>query len=926
MALFAVSGPVLSPMFRTLKQLFCLWRPPREQNDRNSVHDEERLVPGPERLSILASIMNGLIPISLKRLRHPTEQQLRVLYWVIALVALIAIIVTMTRGLNNSVLHTDDCLWDIRPAGDRLALVVTKVIPGGNADKAGVRVGDRVLRIGDGIIPLVTPDQEDRLLVYAQTALRTAPVDVEIPYVVERGGEILNLRIVLDTQFIFLPLLAPAFALLWLIIGVMVALTRPRGLVQKQFFFTAALVIFAFTIPPLNIAASTIGLVVGTLWLIAGSCFFPSWLYFCTVFPIDQKIFNASGPRALFYTITLFLILYPLFTIAASLIPLEVPTSVLQNLTYANIGTSALLFGGGVWFLYRSYKHMPTSADRRAMTVILVGTILAGIALFYITMIQTSVADIAILYPQYLLPLLLLLALPISFGYAIFRYQVMDFRRVVKTTLVYTATMALIAGLYLAVAYGVGQALGALTGEEFEGSVEVFSFVLFLLLFEPVKRRVQTAIENRFFPQRRDYSGHLAIFAAQITETVGAEAVALRTATTLQQALDLRGVCVVVENPFDGELKPMARTSEFAPVPVYEETIAALRHLLRQTHNLTSLDTIPDPAFADLQGYFPYVIGLYAQGRVIGAILMSRTRDGELLSGSQTSFIAGVAGQAAAALEVARLYEEELARQRYREELATARRIQESLLPATMPQIPGISISAVSQPAQAVGGDYYDVIRMADDRFMVIVADVSGKGLPASLYMAEFHGMVHVACGMLQSPKEILTTLNEHLFEVITRGSFITATMLLFDTTRKSVSFARAGHTPIIRRNRSEVDTLIPAGVALGLCSGELFAELLQEYTVEYETGEMFILYSDGVSEAMNQQRDEFGEGRLHDLISAAASDTTVETLRNRILTQVEMFRGTAEQNDDITVVVVQVDKEGMQYPAVPRSTKAMTG
>jgi serine phosphatase RsbU (regulator of sigma subunit) len=140
--------------------------------------------------------------------------------------------------------------------------------------------------------------------------------------------------------------------------------------------------------------------------------------------------------------------------------------------------------------------------------------------------------------------------------------------------------------------------------------------------------------------------------------------------------------------------------------------------------------------------------------------------------------------------------------------------------------------------------------------------------------------------------------------------------MLLFDTARRSVSFARAGHTPIIRRNQSEVDTLVPTGVALGLCAHNLFAELLAEYTVEYEPGETFILYSDGVSEAMNEKHEEFGEGRLHDIV-AGTSDANVDALRNRILTRVEEFRGGAEQNDDITIVVVRIEKD------VPRELPA---
>jgi phosphoserine phosphatase RsbU/P len=222
----------------------------------------------------------------------------------------------------------------------------------------------------------------------------------------------------------------------------------------------------------------------------------------------------------------------------------------------------------------------------------------------------------------------------------------------------------------------------------------------------------------------------------------------------------------------------------------------------------------------------------------------------------------------------------------------------------------------MSNPAQAVGGDYYDMIRLDDDRLLVMVADVSGKGLPASLYMAELHGMMRIASAVYSTPKEILTNLNHHLVEVMNRGSFVTATMLLFDTTRRTVSFARAGHTPIVRRQGSEVDTLVPGGIALGL-SAEKFEKALQQYTVRYEPGETFILYSDGVSEAMNATREEFGEGRLLDIISAAPG-YSADGLLESVFTKVEGFRAGAEQNDDMTIVVVQVAREVMRNPVVP--------
>lgn len=848
------------------------------------------------------------IPFYRRAIRRASETHLRVLYWLIALVSFSAIVTSLIGAIPNSMMHTDDCLWETVNVNHVPRLMVTHVIPGGNADRAGVRTGDIVVAIGERDLTTLSGSDGRFDLNIGQDALQDSPIGVPIRYVVERNGRILFLQIVLTKQFLFFPVFIPVLSLLWLVIGLTVLLTRPRGRVQQQFFLTTACVIFAFSFP--TVGGGLLPAYIGIPWSILSASFFIFWLRFFTVFPIEHEFMHRGVGRTTLSAASLLMLAPTMVITALYYVDVELPPSLGTAFNYMAIALRVLCFGGGIVLLHRGYRHLPALADRRPVTVILIGSILAGVALIYTMIIQSTIAGVAIMYPQYLLPVLLLLALPVSFGYAVFRYQVMDLGRVVKTTLVYTATMALIAGLYLAVGYGVGRALGSLIAQEFKGTVEVLSFVLFVMVFEPVKRKVQTAIENRFFPQRRDYSGRLATYSAEITETIGAQAVAERTAATLQSALDLRGVCVAIEDPNDnGMLKPVARASEFAPVPVDTEAVESLRHQLRQTHNLILLETVSDPKLEALQMYFPYIIGMYAQGRVTGAILMSRPHDEGNLSGSQISFIAGVAAQAAAALEVARLYGEELARQRYREELATARRIQESLLPAEMPAIPGISISAISQPAQAVGGDYYDVIKLGDGRFLVTVADVSGKGLAASLYMAEFHGMVHVACGQHGSPRDILITLNEHLFEVITRGSFITATMLVFDTTRRSVSYARAGHTPIIRRSRSEVDALVPTGVALGLCSRELFAELLQEYTVEYEPGETFLLYSDGVSEAMNSERQEFGEGRLHDVI-ANVSDPNASMLRDRILTQVESFRDGAEQNDDVTIVVVQVDRE----------------
>lgn len=838
-----------------------------------------------------------------RRISPLTEGPLRALYVTIALISFAAIgLIFYTLAINSSI-NSDDCLWYMQNVHGQATYVVARVVPGGNADKGGVKVGDHVIALNG--ISVVGKNIEK-----AQKILNSASVDVPIPYLVERNGVLMDLRVPLTRQFLFMQLVLPICAFFWLLIGTIVIIARPAGAVQRRFFLASATMVFPFSFPPQFYQNEGLT-VLGILWQLIGLSFFAFWLRFCLAFPVQQTFFrNRRDGVILYIPIILAGAIIVALTLLFKIGTLSPHNSIISIGATAILGLDILYIVAGLVMLYRGYSRMPSGTNRRPMRVILIGTFVFFCTLLYLSIIQASIEGVAFMYPQYLLPSLLILALPISFGYAIFKYQVMDFRMVIRATLVYTSMVVLLAGCYLAIGYGVGQLLGAFVGEEVKATAQVIAFILFVMLFEPVKQRVQRAIENRFFPQRRNYSEQLASYVSVISETVGSVAVAQLMATTLQQVLDLRGVVIALEHSQEGELEPIARACSFEPVEIGDTAIEHLRHLLRANHSgLLPLDTIADPHLAELREWFPYAAGLYAQGRVIGVALLSRPHSNKELSGSETPFIVGVTAQGAAAIEVARLYEEELARQRYREELATARRIQESLLPSRMPDVHGIAIEAVSRPAQTVGGDYYDVIPLSEGRFLVVIADVSGKGLPASLYMAEFHGMVRIASAIHCTPRAILCVLNDHLCEVIAKGSFITSTMLLFDTRNRTVSYARAGHTPIIRRGSTEVDNLIPSGLALGLCPGRMFADALQEYTVRYEPGETFILYSDGVSEAMNGRLEEFGEGRLLDLISAS-SGSDAESLCGRMLERVEEFRGTAEQNDDITIVVIHVQKD----------------
>lgn len=846
-----------------------------------------------------------------RRFERLNETQLRVLYSMLALLSLSWVILATSVFIDRRDSHTDETVWKTERIDGTPYLIVSSLTEGGIADRAGVLEGDRVVAInGQQITPEILNHSGE------QGLLDAAPIDTPISYVVERNGRLLALEMTLkvreDSAGAWIVPIFYLFTFLWLAIGTMVVLAQPHGRIQRAFFITAASSTFAFSLP--SIASSAFGggsLLTGLLvamQTMIGALFFASWVYFCSLFPFDQNLFrNIYGRMVLAIPPAIMsLVLAAGFALESS----ADRSVALMAIFGVSVGVMLLVdilyFVGGIVLLYRGYSRLAPTSERRSMRVILAGAVLTSIALLYLPVMALFPAFGIKVGVALLIPMALIIALPVSFGYAIFKYQVMDFRLVVKTTLVYVATMMLVGGIYLGVAYGVAQIFGSFIGEQFKETIEVAVFVMCLLLFDPLKRQLQVAIENRFFPQHRDYSSHLTSFAASVERSVNTTAIADLLATTLRETLGISDAVVAVAgaSSFTVLAQSSARDESFESEP---ETLAELAKLVEQSHGIVSLEVAVSDRLAQLRTHYAYAAGLFAQGRLIGMMLISRPAAAESLRGRQVQFLTNIAAQGATALEVARLYEEELARQRYDEQLAAARHIQESLLTTDVPDLPGLTVSVAAHSAQAVGGDYFRVIRIDDSRVLVVVADVSGKGLPASLYMAQLHGMVCIVGATCTTPAEMLTTINDHLFAEMARGTFVTATVLLFDTLNGIVHYARAGHTPIMLRSSDQLRMLAPRGLALGIVPSTEFLRHLEERSIRFANGDTFILYSDGVSEAMNGQREEFGDERLIATVNDASTQSPTEISR-RILERVETFREGAEQNDDVTVVIVRVD------------------
>ena len=253
-------------------------------------------------------------------------------------------------------------------------------------------------------------------------------------------------------------------------------------------------------------------------------------------------------------------------------------------------------------------------------------------------------------------------------------------------------------------------------------------------------------------------------------------------------------------------------------------------------------------------------------------------------------------------------------KKRLEEELRIARQIQMSLLPRGPLDVPGLGVTALCVPAREVGGDYYDLFPLPGDRLGVMIADVAGKGTSAALYMAELKGIVLSLSQIYPSPRQLLIEVNRIISANLDSRSFITMTYAVIDLNASTMTYARAGHTPLLYMPGPASPTrgaqiLTPSGMVLGLRidgAEEKFSELLEEERVCLYEGDIIVLYTDGITEAMNAESDLFGDNRLSDIVEEHGHLESGE-LRERILREIEAFVGGADQHDDMTMILMKV-------------------
>jgi sigma-B regulation protein RsbU (phosphoserine phosphatase) len=329
--------------------------------------------------------------------------------------------------------------------------------------------------------------------------------------------------------------------------------------------------------------------------------------------------------------------------------------------------------------------------------------------------------------------------------------------------------------------------------------------------------------------------------------------------------------------------------------------------MIKNNKPLLSNDFINDnrfPGITAIEGDFKSLlcVPLIVKNRLIGILATINKKDGNLFSEYDQRLLSIIGMQSAQVLENARLYEQEKSLHSIREEIRLAAKIQFELLPKKFPDVPGYEIVGKTIPAQLVGGDYFDFIPIDEKRIALALGDVSGKGLPASLLMANLQATLRSLTLVSGSVCECICRSNKLLFHSTSPEKFVTLFYGVLDFEKHQFNYCNAGHNPpMFFSDSDESVTLNTGGIVLSMMEKFDFVE----ETVCFKTGDVLVIYSDGISEAINKNKEEFGEENIEKIVKLNRMLTANE-LAEKIFHSVTSHMDGMEAWDDMTLLVIK--------------------
>ena len=494
---------------------------------------------------------------------------------------------------------------------------------------------------------------------------------------------------------------------------------------------------------------------------------------------------------------------------------------------------------------------------------------------------------------------------PGSIAYSIVRYKFLDTKLLARRGILYALVSAALVGIYLLVIGRLNQMLSTVWGIDSRVIEPVF-LIMALALFQPAIARLEELLDRVFLKDPGDYRNVLRQLGRELQTTIDLETLLSRTIGTLAEAMLLRSAHIVA---LTGD-EPVSHTG--AGRALSTEARWQLAEILpRMGGSQTSYrlhDRVEGLGPADqeiLAGLgITLIVPLRWRDDLVGALLLGDKWTGTPHTSEDVTLLTALAGQVSVSLQNALLLRDRVAVARYEEELNLARQIQRTSLLSEFPVLPRCELHALYIPSKAVGGDFYDVVPTGDGGFLLAIADVSGKGMPAALLSAMLQASLRTQAGSVSSLPAILRNINSLLYRSTATHQFATFFLAHIDGDCRRLEFSNAGHNwPVLMRPGGERLFLERGGTILGILEQVEY----EEDRVPLEPGDRVVFYTDGISEAMNAEGEQFGEHRLCEVVQALPPGLTARAIAEGVLAALDEFLGSVEPQDDMTLLVIRM-------------------
>lgn len=792
-------------------------------------------------------------------------------------------------------------------------------------DLAGIKVGDVLLKIKDTPLKMVVVDENEFLDEASLKFLRSQEPDVPIPYYILRNNETIKIDVKLatlglPTQIVFL--LLEGF--LFFICGLVFSLLRPQLPAAKLTGLAFILVGFFLpaTVSNYPVAYDSFTFLKVYIYNVVFIFFLPVLLHSLVYFPSpNTKLIEKK------YLIIILYVYFVLNILAFSLLYFY-DVNLVRQAPFLISFTLGVLYFIVIKILFRKYQ----SKDYRNLSIIYNLLWLLGFLTIFINPISYLIES-KLLKTLSEYGYLFLFIIPIIYFYSIAKYKLLGIDFKIRRGAQYLIISSLwkifliIIFIILLISFSeininfpdikiTSRNIQLFAISPFDNSDVIYNKVLFtLIIFLMVitgwklNKIFQKYLDRKYYRGSYDYMSAQTELTKLLMKSFSVENLANTFIRKVAELSRLKQAGIILFSPskeywsdkifcFDN-IKPEKYSIEVPP------GVLSLFKKIKEKINISYLnEEIRD----FLKKYnFHFVLPIIGKDKSYGILLIGEKLSETTLNSSDIDFIYALATSASVGIENSLLYEELAKQERIKQELEIAHKIQVASLPQFVPEIKNLEIFAKSIPALEVGGDFYDFLNGKENKFTIVVGDVSGKGTYAALYMSKVQGIFQTLYEFYDSPNKLLTKANKFLYKHIDSKSYITAICACYNTEKNIINLSRAGHIPMFYYNKevNEVRKVQPEGLGLGLSDNKTFEFSLEQISLSYKPGDIFIFATDGITEAMNTSYEQYGEEKLVEIVKEL-NEEPAKVISEEIIKSVKNFSGDAKQHDDITIVVVK--------------------